>query len=847
MSVQMVKDVDNIVDNFIVDKKHTPNIEPCLKKIQDIFGVKVEFDNVVKITGESEKQWLKITGGKWDKQSAKEYIIGLCNPEETLVYKCRRSLLHDELMNIEKDTNAVIQCLSDRELNISGTQLAVTLALSAVEELTNNSTITQESTDTNNHSAVMRDSAASERLQSTLQRALTEIGDGNSKSEDYQAVPDSVKRVILDCLSHEDISEADLFESDAREINVKCSAASHFSSKNHPHPHHHHTSSGDASTTKTAYASSLLGGLETDGGAAFQKSEVAALSSRKECGDKNNSGGDKNNSDLNYLRKLGLSVGYSCDEVEEGLLLLNDSVKPADYLHILQNIKEDKDRAGTAAPAQVGSNSPAANIVSDAIVIPDSTEMNSDHDDDVVFISEHFKTPLKPVKTKGKVGGLSSMEKQEMSLNQKELKDLYKKQQQQQQSTTGNKSKGKRDKKVPQHQDQGSAVGQAKRTKSPLGVKRKQVDSSDDDQTCVMEVWQLGDVGQSSHPQSQPCVPINQSQPYMPISQSQPYVHISQDNLIPDLMELSTQSSRPVCNERQPRYIVVDGSNVAMEHGNGRVFSCRGIEICVNYFLARGHKVTTFVPQWRKYRPSFSNTIVDQAVLDRLHSNGNLVFTPSRRIQGKTIASYDDRYVLSLAEKEDGIIVSNDQYRDLMQEKQSWCKIIEERLLMFNFVNDHFMPPEDPLGRNGPRLDEFLTKPAPARRPPQQQQQPEHHSAMAGLLPTPPMPRFQHPAVLVNPQVVVQPNWHRDYPKTYHQDWPRRDNQHNHGVPMVKAPRQRNTPIRHQMVTEQLFEALRIVFPEMDQEEKIRDVLRNHSAETDLNRLTNYCMSALFP
>ena len=71
MSVQIAGEVENVVDNFIVDKKHTPNIKTCLNKIQDIFGVKVEFDNVVKITGESEKQWLKITGGKWDKQSAK--------------------------------------------------------------------------------------------------------------------------------------------------------------------------------------------------------------------------------------------------------------------------------------------------------------------------------------------------------------------------------------------------------------------------------------------------------------------------------------------------------------------------------------------------------------------------------------------------------------------------------------------------------------------------------------------------------------------------------------------------------------------------------------------------------
>ena len=73
---------------------------------------------------------------------------------------------------------------------------------------------------------------------------------------------------------------------------------------------------------------------------------------------------------------------------------------------------------------------------------------------------------------------------------------------------------------------------------------------------------------------------------------------------------------------------------------------------------------------------------------------------------------YDDRYILRLAADTDGVVVSNDNYRDLVLESPEFRKIVEERILMYSFVNDRFMPPDDPLGRNGPKLDRFLRKPA---------------------------------------------------------------------------------------------------------------------------------------
>ncbi|XP_005808042.1 probable ribonuclease ZC3H12C [Xiphophorus maculatus] len=177
-----------------------------------------------------------------------------------------------------------------------------------------------------------------------------------------------------------------------------------------------------------------------------------------------------------------------------------------------------------------------------------------------------------------------------------------------------------------------------------------------------------------------------------------------------------------VCDQDNLRPIVVDGSNVAMSHGNKEVFSCQGIQLAVDWFVERGHQeITVFVPAWRKEQSRPDAPITDQEILRRLEKEKILVFTPSRRVQGRRVVCYDDRFIVKLAYESDGIIVSNDNYRDLANEKPEWKKFIDERLLMYSFVNDKFMPPDDPLGRHGPSLDNFLRK-----RPilPEQKKQP---------------------------------------------------------------------------------------------------------------------------
>lgn len=154
-------------------------------------------------------------------------------------------------------------------------------------------------------------------------------------------------------------------------------------------------------------------------------------------------------------------------------------------------------------------------------------------------------------------------------------------------------------------------------------------------------------------------------------------------------------------------------------HGNKEVFSCRGIEICVEWFRARGHKeITVFVPKWRKEASRPDNPVAERDALERLERDRVLVYTPSRLLGGKRLVCYDDRYILKLAAETDGIVVSNDNYRDLATENPDFRKVVEERLLMYSFVNDRFMPPDDPLGRSGPTLEAFLRAPPSRADPP---------------------------------------------------------------------------------------------------------------------------------
>lgn len=176
-------------------------------------------------------------------------------------------------------------------------------------------------------------------------------------------------------------------------------------------------------------------------------------------------------------------------------------------------------------------------------------------------------------------------------------------------------------------------------------------------------------------------------------------------------MQTNEQTSKNSVNNNL-RFIIIDGSNVAREHGNqlGGVFSCKGIQLVVDHFVKRGHKnIKAMIPRFRRGNSDIEVPTMNPEILDKLEKENYLTYTPSRYVQNKLICPYDDRFILKAASHYNAIIVSNDNYRDLMLESAEWKQLIESSLLQYSFVGDLFLIADDPMGRKGPHLDHLLS------------------------------------------------------------------------------------------------------------------------------------------
>jgi len=163
------------------------------------------------------------------------------------------------------------------------------------------------------------------------------------------------------------------------------------------------------------------------------------------------------------------------------------------------------------------------------------------------------------------------------------------------------------------------------------------------------------------------------------------------------------------CIDKNKKIIIIDGQNVALVHGKQKIFSCKGIQIAIDYFVNLGHDVKVVLPKWRSYDRLDINKreCVDFNLLKILANNGYINYVPERRnIDGTLIRCDLPKYILNISNSVNGIIVSQAGFKNSMTEE--YRDIINYFILPFDFINDTFIIPNDPNGRYGPDINDFL-------------------------------------------------------------------------------------------------------------------------------------------
>ena len=158
------------------------------------------------------------------------------------------------------------------------------------------------------------------------------------------------------------------------------------------------------------------------------------------------------------------------------------------------------------------------------------------------------------------------------------------------------------------------------------------------------------------------------------------------------------------------RTIFLDGQNIAF--ANTKIFKAERIRTVASYFLKRHHKVVLMIPESRKWKLKKEGNWDEVAILVDMEKDPHIEFmyTPSFQREGRSWDCYDDSFILKASTIEEGIVVSNDKFRDIYKKTtDEQMKIqIKERSLPFRFYQGNLLLPDDPCGREGLRLEEFL-------------------------------------------------------------------------------------------------------------------------------------------
>jgi hypothetical protein len=162
------------------------------------------------------------------------------------------------------------------------------------------------------------------------------------------------------------------------------------------------------------------------------------------------------------------------------------------------------------------------------------------------------------------------------------------------------------------------------------------------------------------------------------------------------------------------RPIVIDGNDVGTPTNTTKqVFSFCRIRKVVEFFEKRQHSIYVILPNWRKEQimapqanpmPGMqqlnpAQLQAEQDALKEMEDKNIVHFTPSKRVGSKHIKTDDDSFIIQLAVLKQAIIVSNDNFKRFLNQSDELKHVVEERVLMYSFIDDTFMPADDPLGK----------------------------------------------------------------------------------------------------------------------------------------------------
>ena len=192
----------------------------------------------------------------------------------------------------------------------------------------------------------------------------------------------------------------------------------------------------------------------------------------------------------------------------------------------------------------------------------------------------------------------------------------------------------------------------------------------------------------------------------------------SQQNSIEPMDVLKPEDIKTVAtkeNVSDYRKIVIDGLNICHEYSKHLIgipyikFSAEGLNVVYEHLKKMGYKDEKIVIIMKQIPRRYES---ERRIAQKLEDKNVLHYAPSRRLGQGYIQSDDDLFILKTAKILNAIVLSNDQFQKEKINHPEYSDVIDNCVIQPRFISGKLILPDDPLGKNGPKLEEFLRLPS---------------------------------------------------------------------------------------------------------------------------------------